>query len=106
MAKYLLAATYQGGGLEGLTVDGGTVRVEVVRSLIENAGGQLELMYFSFGEYDTYVLFDMPDHVTATAMAIAVRVGGLVNGRLIPLLTPEQIDAAVNLPIAYQQPGR
>ncbi len=105
MAKFLLTTTYTGGGLEGLTADGGTVRVEVVRALVENAGGRLEALYFSFGQYDTYVICDLPDAVTAAAVAIAVRAGGLVNARLIPLLTPEQVDAVVNLPVAYRQPG-
>ncbi|MEV6690364.1 GYD domain-containing protein [Micromonospora sp. NPDC051196] len=105
MAKFLLMSTYTGGGLKGLSTDGGRVRVEVVRSLVENAGGRLEALYFSFGQYDTYVLCDLPDHVTAAALTIAVRTGGLVNGHLIPLLTPEQVDDAVQLPVAYQQPG-
>lgn len=61
MAMFLLKSTYTVEGIKGLTVDGGTKRVEVVRKMIEGVGGRMESMYFGFGADDTYVVCDLPD---------------------------------------------
>ncbi|NJP32056.1 GYD domain-containing protein [Micromonospora thermarum] len=106
MAKFLVKATYTAQGIAGLGKEGGTARAEVVRALIENSGGRVETLYFAFGEYDLYVVGDLPDTVTAAALGIAVRAAGGVDARVVPLITPEEIDAAAQLPVMYQPPGR
>ncbi|RIV36017.1 GYD domain-containing protein [Micromonospora radicis] len=106
MAKFLLSSTYTIEGLKGLDKDGGSVRSEIVRSLVENLGGQVDAFYFAFGEFDTYVICELPDHVTAAAIAITVRATGAVNLQVTPLLTPEQVDAATRTTMTYQPPGR
>ncbi len=106
MAKFMVKATYTTQGIAGLGRDGGTARAEIVRALIENAGGQVESLYFAFGEYDLYVVGEVPDNVTAAALGIAVRATGGVEARVIPLITPEEIDEAARLPVTYQAPGR
>ncbi|GIJ06866.1 GYD domain-containing protein [Micromonospora andamanensis] len=105
MAKYLVTATYTIPGMAGLAKDGGTARAEVVRALIENAGGQVEAVYYAFGEVDLYVLCEVPDNLTAAALGITVRASGGVDARIVPLLTTEEIDAAVRLPVTYQPPA-
>ena len=106
MAKFLVMATYTVEGIRGLGQDGGTTRAEVVRALIENSGGQVEALYFAFGEHDLYVMAELPDHVTAAALGIRVRAAGGVEANVVPLLTPEEIDAAAGATVAYQPPGR
>nr|WP_230416881.1 GYD domain-containing protein [Micromonospora tarapacensis] len=91
--------------MEGLAKEGGTARAEVIGSLIENAGGQVEAVYYALGQVDLYVICEVPDTVTAAALGIAVRAAGGVDTRTVPLLTAEEIDAAVRLPITYQPPG-
>ncbi|MFV2102899.1 GYD domain-containing protein [Micromonospora sp. LOL_024] len=92
--------------MAGLAKDGGTARAEVIKALIENAGGQMEVVYYGFGQADLYVICEVPDSVTAAALGIAVRAAGGVDTRMVPLLTAEEIDAAVRLPITYRPPGR
>ncbi|GIJ19827.1 hypothetical protein Vlu01_04510 [Micromonospora lutea] len=105
MAKFLVTASYTIPGMAGLAKDGGTARAEVIKSLIENTGGQVEAVYYAFGEVDLYVLCEVPDNLTAAALGIAVRAAGGVDARIVPLLTAAEIDAAVRLPISYHPPA-
>jgi uncharacterized protein with GYD domain len=102
---FLLKSTYTVDGLSGLVRDGGTKRVEVVRALIEDAGGRVESMYFAFGEEDTYVICELPDHRTAAALAIAIGAAGGLRVQVTPLLTPAEVDAATRERTVYTPPG-
>ena len=57
-------------------------------TLIESLGGTLETFYFAIGETDAYVIIDVPDNVSAAAIAIAFAAGGAVaNIQTTPLMT-------------------
>nr|WP_277351271.1 GYD domain-containing protein [Micromonospora sp. HNM0581] len=102
----MVAANYTVKGMAGLAKDGGTARAEVIRALVENAGGHVEALYFAFGPYDLYVICEVPDSVTVAAFGIIVRAAGGVDLIIVPLLTSEEIDAAARLPVSYQPPGQ
>lgn len=51
-------------------------------------------------------LGDLPDNVSAAALGITVRAVGGVEARVIPLITPKEIDEATRLPVTYEPPGR
>ncbi|MEV1147546.1 GYD domain-containing protein [Micromonospora sp. NPDC049799] len=99
-------STYTVEGLKGLSADGGTKRADVVRALVENAGGRMESLHFGFGEDDTYVLCELPDHKTAAALAIAIRAAGGLDTRVVPVLTPAEVDDTTQINVAYEPPGR
>lgn len=86
--------------------DGGSKRAEVATRAIEAAGGRVESLSFGLGEYDTYVVCELPDHQTAVALAIAIRAAGGVDTRVVPLLTPQEVDEAVQKQMTYQAPGK
>src|SRR5215470_368693 len=70
-------------------------RFEAVRGPIEKLGGKLEHGYFAFGEHDAILITDMPDSVSAAAIALAFAAGGsLRHCTTTPLLTTaEALDA-------------
>jgi len=103
--KFLLESTYTTDGVKGLVADGGTKRAEIARKAIEGSGGRIESLYFSFGKYDTYVVCDLPDHKAAAALVIAIRAAGGVDTRVVPVLTPEEVDEATRTKPPYQAPG-
>ncbi|MCI4064521.1 GYD domain-containing protein [Micromonospora sp. R77] len=105
MAAFLLKSTYTVDGLGGLVRDGGTKRADVVRALVEDAGGRVESIYFAFAEEDTYVVCDLPDHRTAAALAIAIGAAGGLRVQVTPLLSPAEVDAATRERTAYTPPG-
>ncbi|MGC5054982.1 GYD domain-containing protein [Micromonospora sp. DT48] len=98
-------ASYTVPGMAGLAKEGGTARSEVIEAIVTNAGGQVEAVYFAFGQVDLYVICEVPDNVTAAALGIAVRAAGGVDAHTVPLLTAAEVDAAARLPVAYQPPA-
>ncbi|MFE9691545.1 GYD domain-containing protein [Micromonospora sp. NPDC005806] len=105
MPTFLLKSTYTAQGLHGLIRDGGTRRAEVVRALVENAGGHLASIHFAFADDDTYVLCDLPDHRTAAALAIAIGAARGLRTQVVPLLSPAEVDEAARMPTGYTPPG-
>ena len=106
MAKYLISASYSSDGVKGVLSGGGTARVDAVRKMIEGLGGKLESFYFAFGSVDVYATADLPDNVTAAAIGLAVSSSGLTAASTTVLLTPEEIDRAAKLQVAYTPPGK
>ena len=47
-------------------------RVTVVSKAVESAGGRLEAYYLMFGQYDGFVIVDLPDSRAAAATSLAV----------------------------------
>jgi uncharacterized protein with GYD domain len=106
MVKVLWQGTYTGEGVKGLLKEGGTGRRKAVEQLVKSAGGQLEALYWGFGENDVYVIADMPDHAAAAALSLAVAGAGAVRLNTVVLLTAEEVDAATKQSLDYRAPGR
>ncbi len=106
MARYLIVASYTAEGIRGVLKGGGSARREVVEKTIAEAGGRLESFDFGFGEDDAYLIVDLPDNVAAAAIGLAVAASGMVSSRTVVLLTPEEIDRAAKMPVAYRPPGK
>jgi uncharacterized protein with GYD domain len=108
MAKYLIKASYSAEGAKGLMKEGGTSRVEQAAKLVEGIGGSMECFYFAFGEHDAYIIADMPNEVSATAVGLTVNSTGLVATSTTALITAEQVDAACDkaATLGYRPPGK
>jgi uncharacterized protein with GYD domain len=104
MAKFLVKASYTLEGGQGVQAVGGTSRRDAVATMAEALGGSLESFYFAFGETDVYAVFDLPDNRTAAAVAMAVKAAGGATSEVVVLLTPEDIDAAGKISVAYVPP--
>ncbi len=105
MAKFLLKASYTTEGVKGFMKDGGTGRKAAVQKTVESVGGTMECFYFSFGDADVYVVVDLPDGTSAAALSLAVNSAGTVQLQTVPLLTPEELDAATKKSVEYRPPG-
>jgi len=51
-------------------------RGEAVRGPIERLGGRIKDVYFAFGQHDVVMITEMPDSVSAAAIAMAFAAGG------------------------------
>jgi uncharacterized protein with GYD domain len=51
-------------------------RFEAVRGPIEKLGGKIKDSYFAFGPSDAVLITEMPDNVSAAAIALAFAAGG------------------------------
>ena len=105
MSKYLIKGNYVGEGVKGLMSDGGSKRVQAATDAIESVGGSLDCFYFAFGDTDVFAICDFPDTASATAMSLAINATGAVALSLTPLMTPDEVDAAVAKSPKYRPPG-
>jgi uncharacterized protein with GYD domain len=105
MATFLVTGNYTPEGAKGLLKDGGSKRVEAVKSMVGQLGGTVEAFYYAFGESDVVLIVDVPDNVTAAAISMAVNSTGLVEIMLTALITAEEVDAAAKKTVGYRAPG-
>ena len=106
MPKFLMHAYYTSEGLKGLKRDRASGRKATVSNAIEAFGGELEAMYYSFGDDDVIAIVDLPDNASASALTIAISSTGLVKSKTIPLLMVEEMDDALSMVSDYKGPGR
>ena len=106
MPKFLLQVNYVGEGIKGLLGEGGSSRKAAAEALVKSLGGNLESMYFAFGDTDVYAIADLPDHHAAAAAALTLNASGRTTAKTTLLLTPDDMDAAVKLSPSYRAPGQ
>lgn len=95
MASYLVQVSYTSEAIAAL-IKNPQDRTQVIRKSVEEFGGKFIGSWMSFGEYDVVVIADMPDNVSAAALALAVAAGGsLKSTRTTPLLSFEEGVAAM-----------
>jgi uncharacterized protein with GYD domain len=70
-------------------------RFEAVRGPIEKLGGKIKDSYFAFGPSDAVLITEMPDNVSAAAIAMAFAAGGACrNCQTTALMSREEaLDA-------------
>ena len=131
MAKYLIKGKYTDRGAKGLVHEGGSrrqkamtstiegqagrfedfycayvdVNLKGISSTVEGLGGKVEVFYYAFGDVDLYIIADLPDATAALALMLAVNQSGSVVFQTIPLVTPEELDKATKLSVAYIPPA-
>jgi uncharacterized protein with GYD domain len=105
MPKFMVTASYTAEGARGLIKEGGSGRRTAVQKLIEGMGGKVEAFYFAYGDHDAFVIADLPDAASGLALSLAVNASGVVRLSTVPLITPEEMDAAAKKSVAYRPPG-
>jgi uncharacterized protein with GYD domain len=106
MPKYMIKASYNAQGIQGVIKAGGSARVTAVKQAVKKAGGKLESFYFAFGETDAYLILDMPDHASVAAVAAAAAGSGMLSKcETVVLLTAADIDEAGTKDVGYRAPG-
>ena len=105
MAKYLFEAKYTAEGTSGILHEGGTARRAVVEKMVGDMGGKLVDMFFAFGDIDVYSIVDLPDNVSAAAVALAVNHTTGAHCKTVVLLTAEEVDKACHKTVHYRPPA-
>ena len=95
MAHYLIQVSYSREGIGGLLANPQD-RTAAVRPVVESMGGKLESLYYAFGEYDAVVIVELPDNVSAAALAMAIGGSpGISSYKTTPLLTMDEAMQAM-----------
>jgi uncharacterized protein with GYD domain len=95
MASFLVQVSYTPEALSALIAKPQN-RMAVVKKSVENLGGTFTGSWMSFGDYDLVMLLEMPNNVSAAALAIAAAAGGSLKAiKTTPLLTIDQALSAL-----------
>jgi uncharacterized protein with GYD domain len=106
MAKYLIKVSYSAEGLVGMRKEGAAARAAFIAQLLETVGGSLECFYFAFGGDDVILIADVPDNKTAMAISATVGSSSAISAyETVPLLTTQEVDAAMKISVGYRAPG-
>jgi uncharacterized protein with GYD domain len=66
-------------------------RLDAIRPVVEKLGGRVVNAYFAFGDYDFVLITELPDNVSAAALAIAASAGGACKSvKTTPLMENAQ----------------
>ena len=105
MATYLFEAKYTAEGTKGLLHEGGTGRRAAVEAMLRGLGGELRDFYYAFGDVDAYVIAELPDNVSAAAVALAVNHAGGATVKTVVLMAPDDVDQAAKKSVPYRPPA-
>lgn len=96
MPKFLFRGKYSQEGLNVVREKGGSARRADGQALVEGVGGSLESFHFALGEDDLVAIVDLPDNAAAAAISSSVVASGRFTTFVtVPLMTPEEIDGAM-----------
>jgi uncharacterized protein with GYD domain len=105
MPRYLFIANYASEGAKGVLAKGGSARRSAIEKSVADIGGRVESFDFAFGEDDVYAITELKDNSAAASLALTINADGRTRVRTVVLMTPEEIDAAGQLTVAYAPPG-
>jgi len=105
MPKYLFEITYTETGLQGVLKEGGYKQREVFENAVRSLDGWLEVVYFSFGETDLFVVAELPDNVSASTFSMIASSAGAARVKTIVLISPDEIEKATKKTINYRPSG-
>ena len=105
MPTYLFEAKYTTEGTKGLLHEGGSGRRAAIEKMLHGLGGKIIDMYYAFGDVDVYLIADLPDNVTAGAVALAVNHSGAATTKTVVLMTLDEVDKACHKTVAYRPPA-
>ena len=106
MSKYLIHASYSTEGIKGILKNGGSARRAAIQEAAQSVEGKLEAIYFGFGEHDAFAILELPNNVSAAALALVVNASGAARAKTTVLLTPEEVDQATKSTVRYRPPGQ
>lgn len=105
MRRYMFKVSYSKEGMAGVISEGAASRVTAIEKMAADMGGSIASFDFAFGDTDVYVISEMPDEVTAIAVATAVAASGAASIETVVLLSPDDVDAAIGKHAPYRPPG-
>ena len=77
MSTYISLASYTEMGMRKIKDSPG--RLEAVKKLAKDLGGELKQFYLCLGAYDIVVVYDMPDNAKAATFALGIGAAGAVR---------------------------
>tara|TARA_B100001057_G_scaffold303902_1_gene304057 strand:- start:137 stop:478 length:342 start_codon:yes stop_codon:yes gene_type:complete len=81
--KFIFLGNYSNAGLEGFIKNPNQDRKSVISSMMEKAGGTLQHIYLTRGNYDIVVIGEAPDFETVGAIKMMIMATGAFDEAVI-----------------------
>jgi len=65
----------------------------------------LETFYFALVDTNVFAVVNFPDNMSAAAVSLAANAAGAINVKATALITPEEMDQAVQKSEGLRPPG-
>jgi uncharacterized protein with GYD domain len=107
MPTYMVQAAYTSAAWNKL-VQRPENRMEALKPVIAQLGGQILAWYYAFGDFDVVVIFEVPSNINAAATSMAIAGSGAVKDfKTTVLMSPEDGFDAMLLAqgAGYRPPG-
>lgn len=105
MPKYLVQGCYTPDGLNGLLKEKASGRKSAVMAAVKSVKGKMDCLYFGANGSDIVMIVDAPDNVSVASLTVTVMSSGAVDLIVTPLLTVDEMDAALTMSPKYRAPG-
>ena len=105
MARFMFKVSYSQQGMQGVMKEGAANRRTFIEKMAAEMGGSITSFDFAFGATDVYAIAEMPDEITAAAVATAVGASGTGSIETVVLLSAEDLDRAIAKNVPYRAPG-
>jgi uncharacterized protein with GYD domain len=110
MPLFITYASYSHAGVKGL-LDKPTDRSEVIKALVEKAGGKLVALYMTTGSNDVVLVTEVADGTDAVAVGMAVAASGALSKlETVRAWMPSEFkgiaEKAAKFASAYKPPGK
>ena len=107
MPTFMVQASYTNTAW-GMLVQRTENRMEALKPMMDRLEGRILSWYYTFGDYDVVVVFEVPNNVTAAAVSMAIAGSGAVKEfKTTVLMSPDEGFDAMLLAqgAGYRQPG-
>ena len=107
MPTYMVQAAYTSTAWSKL-VQRPENRMAALKPVVEQLGGEILAWYYTVGDYDVVVLFEVPSNINAAAASMAIAGGGAVKEiKTTALMSPDEGFDAMLLAqgAGYRPPG-
>jgi len=107
MPTYMVQASYTSAAWNKL-VQRPENRMEALKPVVERLSGRVVAWYYTFGDYDVVVIFDVPGNINAAAFSMAIAGSGVVKEfKTTVLISPDDGFDAMLLAqgAGYRPPG-
>jgi uncharacterized protein with GYD domain len=108
MALYMVQFAYTSEAWTALTKNPEN-RTAAVQALAQKAGCRVEALYYSFGEYDGFVVVEAPDETAVTAFVLgALGPGHIKASKTTVLMRPDAVVEAMKraATLSFQGPRK
>jgi uncharacterized protein with GYD domain len=93
MATYLTLGNFTDQGIRD--VKESTKRADAVKAAAKKLGVTMKDIYWTMGQYDVVAMFEAPDDVSISALALAIGAAGNIRSQTMRAYSKEEMNAVL-----------